>query len=268
MQCSEFENRLNDLLDQRLDPASDHALARHAGHCARCEQDLSGWLSLAQQLPRLELSRPHEQNPLSEQPVLAASNPAKNAGHLEVSPAGRSRQRRRDRQTTQPPHRPALLTAIVSAAAIWCGLMLWPGHSGEGTRLETSLLTTSELPTTELASSFLGLRGTTVAHVSQKSSVGSAAETPPYPVPATLVQPLDFDRISANVSTPHWWGSMVVAAWKPVDPLTTSIRPLTDSFQTALQLLTPRSTPATSTPPPAVPEDASVDHNRFLASIA
>ncbi|XZE54631.1 anti-sigma factor family protein [Planctomycetaceae bacterium SH139] len=267
MQCSEFENRLNELLDQRLDPASDQALARHAGHCGRCEQDLSGWLTLAQQLPSLELSRPHEQNPLSKQPVLAANNLAKNAGHVEVSPAGRSRQRRRDRQTTQPPHRPALLTAIVSAAAVWCGVMLWPGHSGEGTRLETSLLTASELPTTELAGNFMGPREATVAHVSQKKLMDPADGTT-YPVQAALVRTIDFDRISANVSTPHWWGSMMVAAWKPVDPLTTSIRPLTESFQTALQLLTPRSTPATSTPPSAAPEDAAVDRKRFLASIA
>ncbi len=262
MQCSEFENRLNDLLDHRLDPASDQELAQHAGHCARCEQDLSGWLTLATQLQNLELNLP------SEQPVPATSNLAESAGQLKLSPTGPSRQRRRGRQTTQPRHRPALLTAIVTAAAIWCGLMLWPGHPTSGTRPGDSMLTFAELPTTELAGSLLGPQGTTVAHVSQKTLAVPAADAASYPVQATLVPTIDFNRISANVSTPHWWGSMVVAAWKPVDPLTTSIRPLTDSFQTALQLLTPRSTPATSTSPPAVPEDASVDHKRFLASIA
>jgi len=58
---------------------------------------------------------------------------------------------------------------------------------------------------------------------------------------ADNAQPLDIQQIRLTVGEPEWWGSMMVSALRPVDPLTESIRPLTDSLQTALELLTPRS---------------------------
>jgi hypothetical protein len=42
MQCHEFEQRLNDLLDERQSPESDPLLVGHAAQCADCRQFLVG----------------------------------------------------------------------------------------------------------------------------------------------------------------------------------------------------------------------------------
>jgi hypothetical protein len=51
---------------------------------------------------------------------------------------------------------------------------------------------------------------------------------------------LDFQEFGEQVRQPNWWGSVATASWRPVAPIADGIRPLTNSFQTALQLLTPR----------------------------
>jgi hypothetical protein len=53
--------------------------------------------------------------------------------------------------------------------------------------------------------------------------------------------PLDLHRISRCVREPEWWGAMAAAGLKPVEPLASGFRPLTNSFQSALQILTPHS---------------------------
>ena len=50
MQCSQFHDRMNELLDQRLDPSDDASLQRHAKSCDRCERDLGAYLLLEQAL--------------------------------------------------------------------------------------------------------------------------------------------------------------------------------------------------------------------------
>jgi hypothetical protein len=42
MQCQEFEDRLQEILDARERAAADHHLAAHAGECERCGQLLAG----------------------------------------------------------------------------------------------------------------------------------------------------------------------------------------------------------------------------------
>ena len=42
MQCREFEERMNDVLDRRLAPECDELLVRHAGQCAPCRRLLDG----------------------------------------------------------------------------------------------------------------------------------------------------------------------------------------------------------------------------------
>jgi hypothetical protein len=44
MRCEEFEARLNDLLDLRLDPAEDHPLQLHARKCDDCQALLSSYV--------------------------------------------------------------------------------------------------------------------------------------------------------------------------------------------------------------------------------
>lgn len=74
---------------------------------------------------------------------------------------------------------------------------------------------------------------------------------------AAPVAALDFQQIGSQVAQPAWWGSVVRAAWEPVDPLAEGFRPLTNSLQTAFELLTPRAG-ASTTVPSALPEDANV----------
>jgi hypothetical protein len=42
MQCHEFEDRLNEVLDERGEPAADPQLRAHAGDCDSCRQRLAG----------------------------------------------------------------------------------------------------------------------------------------------------------------------------------------------------------------------------------
>ena len=53
MRCREFEDRLNDVLDQRLSPERDASLLRHAGECGSCRQVLDGQAALFTGLRRL-----------------------------------------------------------------------------------------------------------------------------------------------------------------------------------------------------------------------
>lgn len=55
MQCPEFENRLNAVLDERLRPETDPLLAAHATHCDDCRQLLSFQAALLDGLSRWNL---------------------------------------------------------------------------------------------------------------------------------------------------------------------------------------------------------------------
>jgi hypothetical protein len=55
MQCREFENRLNAVLDERRWPATDPLLAAHAMHCDECRQLLSLQAALIDGLSRRNL---------------------------------------------------------------------------------------------------------------------------------------------------------------------------------------------------------------------
>lgn len=46
MRCREFEDRMNDILDQRQAPERDGLLVRHAGECQACHQLLDGQAAL------------------------------------------------------------------------------------------------------------------------------------------------------------------------------------------------------------------------------
>jgi hypothetical protein len=53
MNCHDFENRLNGILDDRGDPAADSRLIAHAGRCRSCEQLLAGQRALLTGLRQL-----------------------------------------------------------------------------------------------------------------------------------------------------------------------------------------------------------------------
>lgn len=54
MRCREFEDRMNDLLDQRLPPERDALLLRHAGECRSCHELLAGQATLLAGVELLE----------------------------------------------------------------------------------------------------------------------------------------------------------------------------------------------------------------------
>src|SRR5207248_11363836 len=58
MRCREFEDRMNDLLDQRHAPERDELLVRHAGQCPDCGRMLQGQAALFAGLEVLESPQP------------------------------------------------------------------------------------------------------------------------------------------------------------------------------------------------------------------
>lgn len=58
MRCREFEDRMNDVLDQRLAPERDEVLLRHAGECTSCRRILDGQAVLFAGLNRLDTPFP------------------------------------------------------------------------------------------------------------------------------------------------------------------------------------------------------------------
>ena len=77
----------------------------------------------------------------------------------------------------------------------------------------------------------------------------------------------DFQLLGRQVREPGWWGGIAVAPLKPVEQIATGIRPVTNSFQSAINILTPRSAPpADQTRDEA--SDFSASHVEILLSAA
>jgi hypothetical protein len=118
MQCQEFEDRLNALLDNRHDPHADSALAAHTGHCRACEEKLRGTLLVLSVLPRLD--RP----PLSAGFANGVLKQAAASSLLQARPADRSTARAGKLWL-------AAAALLGSAAAVLLGLsIVWYARSG------------------------------------------------------------------------------------------------------------------------------------------
>ncbi len=61
MQCREFDDRMNDVLDRRQVPERDALLLRHAGECLPCRQTLHGQAALLAGLELGEIPQPSNQ---------------------------------------------------------------------------------------------------------------------------------------------------------------------------------------------------------------
>ena len=57
MKCVEFENRLNDLLDERVAPSFDIGLVEHAQSCARCCELLAAHEALLEGVAAMPVAR-------------------------------------------------------------------------------------------------------------------------------------------------------------------------------------------------------------------
>jgi hypothetical protein len=76
MRCAEFESRLNDLLDERVEPAADAILAEHAQRCPRCAELATSHellLEGTRLLPKVEL-RPIERTMLAKHISVAVAD--------------------------------------------------------------------------------------------------------------------------------------------------------------------------------------------------
>jgi hypothetical protein len=76
MRCAEFEARLNDVLDERVEPAADAVLAEHAERCPRCAELAASHellLEGARLMPKVEL-RSAERTTLARHVVAAMAN--------------------------------------------------------------------------------------------------------------------------------------------------------------------------------------------------
>ncbi len=209
MQCDDFEVRLFELLDARQDPCRDAGLLKHASQCAECEQILSSWFVVAEEI---------DFQPAVFQSLDASPSPVvSSSSAIRYAPMG-DKNRRLVRWNGP--------LAGVAMAAVWLLAAFWqqPPHE--------------------------------VAPV-QISSVAEVA-------PAAI----DLTEIQQRVQQPQWWGSVVVAAWQPVDPLAKGIQPLTDSLHTALQLFAPRSGERRESLPTPPSDDASAGRFDFFLCLA
>ncbi len=73
MHCQQFEQRINDLLDERSSPARDPAVREHARHCGRCADLLRAYRSMVAGLR--DLPAPELENDLSDLVVAKLSRP-------------------------------------------------------------------------------------------------------------------------------------------------------------------------------------------------
>jgi hypothetical protein len=55
MNCQQFDSKLNELLDRRLQPDQDEALGQHADRCPRCARLLSDYQSLVEAINGTQL---------------------------------------------------------------------------------------------------------------------------------------------------------------------------------------------------------------------
>jgi hypothetical protein len=112
MHCTDFHHRLDAILDDRRDPATDRQLAAHAGDCHRCRQVLAEHQMLLLGTSRLEAPAPGPD--FSRRVVLAAV-------------ADRPRAIAKIRWQTGP----AIVAVLASAAAMLLAISLtWLSRSG------------------------------------------------------------------------------------------------------------------------------------------
>jgi hypothetical protein len=91
MRCPEFEDRMNDVLDQRALPESDALLRHHAAECAACRQLLDGQAVL---FAGLELAETPRLSPIfaatvleqsAVTPVVVANNPRRKSAWFALA---------------------------------------------------------------------------------------------------------------------------------------------------------------------------------------
>lgn len=79
MNCHQFEERLNDLLDERLPVGEDESLREHAAECTDCRES---WLAQQQLVDFFHKNRPRLRKEWSQQNAVAVVQPTKGSRSL------------------------------------------------------------------------------------------------------------------------------------------------------------------------------------------
>lgn len=231
MRCDDFSQRFHEVIDSRQSPWDDSVLRDHAIECRQCEEMLVTWGELENHL--LILSNAG----VSEKAVERAPTIS-----LATSPTP-PRSFKTQAAETLSSMRYSYWAGIAMAASL-VFLMLYPGR-------------TQTQPSPP------------VAQNTQSPIVRAVnANTDSVQLIAWDGYTLDLHRISEQVRQPSWWGSVVIAAWKPVDPLAEGIRPLTESIESTLRLLDPRMHLRTPASNAKASEDISAGKPELLAQLA
>lgn len=231
MRCDEFSQRFHEVLDSRQSPWDDSDLRDHAIDCCECEEMLVTWGELENHLHIFGDVGFDQKAPARVPTISLATSPAPTASFTTRV------------VETFSSVRHSYWAGIAMVASL-VFLMLYPGQ-------------TQTQPSPP------------VAQKVQSNPVPAVnASTDSVQLIAWDGYTLDLHRISEQVRQPSWWGSVVVAAWKPVDPLTEGIRPLTESIESALRLLDPRMHLRAPAADMKASEDISAGKPELLAQLA
>lgn len=231
MRCDDFSQRFHEVLDARQSPWDDSDMRDHAIECRECEEMLVTWGEL--ETCMLITSKADVSEKAAERaPTIS----------LATSPTPHRSFKTQVGETISA-MRYSYLAGIAMAASL-VFLMLYPGQTQ--TQPSPPVAQRTQTPTARTVN-------TTADSVQLIAWDGYT---------------LDLHRISEQVRQPSWWGSVVIAAWKPVDPLTEGIRPLTESIESALRLLDPRMHLRTPAANVKASEDISAGKPELLAQLA
>ncbi len=205
MNCSEFEDRVQHLLDQREPPASDAKLRAHADGCSRCAARLDAYQDLIERIAR---SQPPVLDAEFSRRVVRLAFPA--------SPV---------RRTTRWRGRESRYIAIALVAC----LMLIAALSRA--RYTSTKVTPASR---ELALSVLSVPVTGDSGPNKSQGLESTAEPTPRSRPGSTDPMIDEDWRAFWES---WSNRLVTDQFESLDALAQGIRPITASLTTALDSL-------------------------------
>jgi hypothetical protein len=228
MKCTDFENRLNELLDDRLSPQDDAALLAHAEHCLDCRETLAAQESLFRGMGTLTR---RTVSPELAPRVLAEFNVA--APTIALPPPVRT------------PRKWLPMLAAAAAILLAVGVGIWiarrgnhqpdlaqPGGQGEGPK-GLAIIRPGKSRPQKVAPTPV----TPPVREPESIAVAPSIQVTPNAVPALRETP-DIDEAMASIAS-TWQSS---AQWTTVETIDVEqyapgIRPIRESFEVAIDAL-------------------------------
>ena len=214
MRCREFEDRMNDVLDQRLPPERDALLLRHAGECRSCHQLLAGQATLLAGVELLE-TPPLSTNFVTA--VLVQSRETPVAREMNPQRSGKKKWLR-------------ILAGLVSLAAVVL-VAVWIGMS----RQEDPARPTAVKPASPPAPKTIELAKDSTPPTPSAPSIAKAVAPPRVAPPVAAKEEYQEYRDAINSFT-----AQLPSAVEKIDEVqqsTPAIRPLRASFSMAIGTL-------------------------------